>query len=89
MNLACAYGQQYSYYSEIQKTPERQEEASKAMADARSAALKYIKLALQKYPSSVDRFRELFHGTGADPEDDDLKVFEKDPDFVALIDGKA
>jgi hypothetical protein len=56
------------------------------MANAHSSTFKYIQLALKQSPSSVDRFRELFHGTGPDPEDDDLKVFEKDPYFVVLID---
>jgi hypothetical protein len=37
-------------------------------------------------PGAINRIRELLHGTGPDPQDDDLKVFEDDPDFKKLID---
>lgn len=79
INLASAYGQQYKYEKEQGAAPER-------LQEIRAKALDAVKKALSLDPQTSSRFGELLHGSGADPADDDLKVFEDDPDFQKLID---
>ena len=77
MNLACAYGQKYAYYKNLQKPD--------VLDAAKRRARECIEEALKVEPSSIDRFNELYHGTGPDPQDDDLKVFEKEKVFDDLL----
>lgn len=71
INLACGYGQKYRYLpaNDTERTA------------TRDKALKYVKAAIEVEPDSVVRLRELYLGNGPDPEDDDLRVFQGDPDF--------
>jgi len=79
VNLACAYAQQLAYLQQSHGSPEE-------LAESRDKALSAVRTALTLDPDSRSRFKELLHGS-ADPLDDDLKVFENDPDFKQLIDG--
>jgi hypothetical protein len=85
LNRACAYAQQFKYLSEQQDSPHNNAHGSQEeIAAARLGALNSIKKSLAMDPSELTRFRELMWKT-ADPVDDDLSVFQNDPDFVALI----
>lgn len=82
MNMACAYGQKFSYY---QGLPDQTAETKQALADARNAALRCINEGLKIDSSSIARFNELYHGTAANPEDNDLQIFENDKEFDDLF----
>jgi hypothetical protein len=78
INLACAYGQFYKYHNTPPVTPEARE-------GAKNRALECIRNAIDIEPQSIIRLRQLYNGTGADPTDDDLKVFKGDPAFENLL----
>jgi tetratricopeptide (TPR) repeat protein len=78
VNLACAYGQQYRHLKDHGGS-------EAALSNARDQALEAIKKALSLSPGSKGRLNELLHGS-ADPQDNDLQVFEKEKDFTDLLD---
>lgn len=87
VNRACAYGQKYQYLSErasADQDASTQTELTKAMGEARNCAFKAVRKALELEPSSSTRLKELLWVTG-DPNDNDLAVFQDDPDFTILL----
>jgi tetratricopeptide (TPR) repeat protein len=80
INLACAYGQQYKWIKEKGSAAEKAN-----LPSLREKALQAVKKAIDLDPGVKTRLAELCHGTGRDPGDDDLKIFENDPDFEKLI----
>lgn len=82
INLACAYGQKFGYYKALTNPPDK---VAVHLADARDRALNCIQNALRLEPSSIARIRELYHGSGPDPSDNDLKPFEGDETFERTL----
>ncbi|HEX8291927.1 MAG TPA: tetratricopeptide repeat protein [Pyrinomonadaceae bacterium] len=79
INLASAYGQQYRWLTEHGAEP--------GPAAARDNALKYLRRAVAANEKWLERARELLQKVhpAKDPQDDDLEVFEYDPEFRAAL----
>jgi len=78
INLASAYGQQYGHL----KT---RGVAAGELQKVRDLALHTVRKAIDLYPDSKIRLRELLHPRPGSP-DNDLQVFESDKDFTDLLD---
>jgi hypothetical protein len=72
------------YLSDPKVNSERTEAVEAELAKAREGALASVRKALNLDPSTAVRLKELLWVTAA-PEDDDLAVFQKDPDFNTLL----
>jgi len=84
-NLACAYGQKYTWLDEQPKgTEEEERRRTFDKRAARDKALTYLKQALALDPTWAVRFKKLiirdFPGK-EQSDDDDLVAFENDPEF--------
>lgn len=80
VNLAAAYGQKHKWLQEHSGS-------AAELKQAHEAALKYAKAAISAGDRWRERLRQLLQKSypGKDPEDNDLEVFEQDPDFRALL----
>jgi hypothetical protein len=56
---------------------------------AKQRALDCVRNAIKVEAQSISRLRQLYNGTGADPKDDDLKVFNGDRAFDDLLGRKS
>ncbi len=83
IDRACAYGQQYAYLKALPETAGQDEETD-GMTKARGQAQKAIEKALSLDPASAGRLKELLWVT-ADPQDNDLCVFQKDEKIAGLL----
>jgi hypothetical protein len=84
VNRACAFGQKYAYLSDPKVNPERTEAVEAELAKAREGALASVRQALNLDPSTAVRLKQLLWVT-ANPQDEDLADFQKDPDFYSLL----
>lgn len=84
INRACAFGQSYSYLSARKVSSDRPELEQTILDKAREGALLSIQKALSLEPGSVGRLKELLWAS-ADPQDDDLTVFQDDVRFTTLL----
>jgi tetratricopeptide (TPR) repeat protein len=81
VNLACAYGQQFASLKS-----QGEPAGSQKLADARTEALKYIKLALELDPKWRDRLQQLLRTDIEKPPGlTDLEPFENDNEFRAAL----
>jgi tetratricopeptide (TPR) repeat protein len=80
VNLSAAYGQKYKWLEEHGASKDE-------LNQARDATLKYAKSAIAADERWKERLRQLLvkNDPNKNPADDDLEVFEQDPEFRALV----
>jgi hypothetical protein len=84
INRACAFGQKYSYLNDLRSSSDNSDAISKELSETREAALTAIKRAIALDHSSATRLQQILWVT-ADPQDNDLSVFQSDQEFTALL----